>query len=87
MWFYTATRKAKVNYVTKEHLEKNYNNVVRQNQQLLTKVDSLIKLIEQILNILLSYNPKLVEQTKEQLDKINEEGTSAGVEPQGDTSG
>jgi len=72
MWTGTTTR-GKVVYIEKESIENAYTKLVEQNKQLLTKMESMTKLMMQTLNILLSYNPKLAEQTKEELEKINEQ--------------
>ena len=66
--------------------KKNYNGLVEDYQVLLTKTDELIKLLEQILKILIAYNPKLAEKTKEQLEKINEQKDGTRAEPRGDTT-
>tara|TARA_R100000306_G_C4294966_1_gene102087 strand:+ start:123 stop:356 length:234 start_codon:yes stop_codon:yes gene_type:complete len=63
----------KVDYIDSEQAKKSYSELLEEYEGLLTKLESISKLLEQILNILLSYNPKLAEQTKEQLDKINEQ--------------
>ena len=86
MWTGNTTR-GKVVYVEKEHIKKAYSELVEQNKQLLTKIDSLSKLVEQMLNILLSYNPKLAEQTKEELEKINEQTDDTRDKPKSDTTG
>ena len=72
MWTGTTTG-GKVVYVEREELEKAYSELMHQNKQLLNKIVEINKLVEQTLNILLSYNPKLAEQTKEELEKINEQ--------------
>ena len=69
-----------------EHIKKSHSDLLDEYQVLLTKSDELIKLLEQILDILLAYNPKLVEQTKEQLEKINEQKDGTGAESRGDTT-
>ena len=38
-----------------------------------------------MLNILLSYNPKLAEQTKDELEKINDKTDDKGDESTGDS--
>ena len=70
-----------------EHIRKSYSDLLDEYQVLLTKSDELIKLLEQILDILLAYNPKLGEQTKELLEKINEQKDDTRGKPRGDTSG
>ena len=72
MWTGTTTR-GKVVYVQREELEKAHSQIMEQNKQLLKKISEMSILWEQTLNILLSYNPKLAEQTKEELEKINEQ--------------
>ena len=85
-WTSTKTLSYKIMYEDVEHLKKNYNGVVEDYQVLLTKTDELIKLLEQILKILIAYNPKLAEKTKEQLEKINEQKDGTRAEPRGDTT-
>lgn len=70
-----------------EHIRKSHSDLLDEYQVLLTKSDELIKLLEQILDILLAYNPKLGEQTKELLEKINEQKDDTRGKPRGDTSG
>ncbi len=86
MWTGDATGGNAV-YVEREELEKAYSELIQQNKQLLNKIDAIVKLVEQTLNILLSYNPKLAEQTKEELEKINEQTDNKRDKPQSDTSG
>jgi len=86
MWTGTTTR-GKVVYVQREELEKAHSQLIEQNKQLLTKIESMTKLVEQMLSILLSYNPKLAEQTKEELEKINEQTDDTRDKSQSDTSG
>lgn len=74
-------------YVQREELEKACTELMHQNKQLLNKIVEINKLVEQTLNILLSYNPKLAEQTKEELEKINEQTDDKRDKPQSDTSG
>ena len=85
MWTGNTTR-GKVIYI-EEQLKKEYSELMGQNKQLLTKIDSLTKLVEQMLSILLSYNPKLAEQTKEELEKINEQTDDTRDKPTSDTTG
>ena len=84
MWTGNTTR-GKVIYI-EEQLKKEYSELMGQNKQLLTKIDSLTKLVEQMLSILLSYNPKLAEQTKEELEKINEQTDDTRDKPTSDTT-
>ena len=74
-------------YVQREELEKACTELMHQNKQLLNKIVEINKLVEQTLNILLSYNPKLAEQTKEELEKINEQTVDKRDKSQSDTSG
>lgn len=85
-WTSTKTLSYKIMYEDVEHIKKNYNGLVEDYQVLLTKTDELIKLLEQILKILIAYNPKLAEKTKEQLEKINEQKDGTRAEPRGDTT-
>ena len=80
----SATQDVKVKYDVDSVVE--YNKLAKEYQTLLTKLESISKLIEQILNILLSYNPKVAEQVKEQLEKINEQNDDKSPEPRGDTT-
>ena len=84
MWTGNTTR-GKVIYI-EEQLKKEHSELMGQNKQLLTKIDSLTKLVEQMLSILLSYNPKLAEQTKEELEKINEQTDDTRDKPKGNTT-
>ena len=80
----SATQDVEVKYDVDSVVE--YNKLAKEYQTLLTKLESISKLIEQILKILLSYNPKVAEQVKEQLEKINEQNDDKSPEPRGDTS-
>ena len=71
----------KVDYIDSEQAKKNYSELLEEYEVLLTKLESVSKLLEQILNILLSYNPKLAEQTKEQLEKINDQTDNKEPKP------
>ena len=86
MWTGTTTG-GKVVYVEREELEKAYSELMHQNKQLLNKIVEINKLVEQTLNILLSYNPKLAEQTKEELEKINEQTDDNEDKPRGNIAG
>ena len=86
MWTGITTG-GKAVYVQREELEKACTELMHQNKQLLNKIVEINKLVEQTLNILLSYNPKLAEQTKEELEKINEQTDNKRDKPQSDTSG
>ena len=86
MWTGTTTR-GKVVYVQREELEKAHSKIIEQNKQLLKKISEMSILWEQTLNILLSYNPKLAEQTKEELEKINEQTSDINDKSRSDISG
>ena len=86
MWTGTTTR-GKVVYVQREELEKAHSKIIEQNKQLLKKISEMSILWEQTLNILLSYNPKLAEQTKEELEKINEQTNDSNDKSRSDISG
>lgn len=86
MWTGTTTR-GKVVYVQREELEKAHSQIMEQNKQLLKKISEMSILWEQTLNILLSYNPKLAEQTKEELEKINEQTSDINDKSRSDISG
>ena len=86
MWTGTTTR-GKVVYVQREELEKAHSQIMEQNKQLLKKISEMSILWEQTLNILLSYNPKLAEQTKEELEKINEQTNNIKDKSRSDISG
>ena len=74
-------------YTEKEQLENNITELVKQNKLLLTKIDAITKLVEQMLDILLSYNPKLPEQSKKELEKIYEQTDDTRDKPKSDTPG
>ena len=74
-------------YTEKEQLENNITELVKQNKLLLTKIDAITKLVEQMLDILLSYNPKLAEQSKKELEKIYEQTDDTRDKPKSDTPG
>ena len=74
-------------YTEKEQLENNITELVKQNKLLLIKIDAITKLVKQMLDILLSYNPKLAEQTKEELEKINEQTNDINNKSRSDISG
>tara|TARA_R100001510_G_C7656104_1_gene215742 strand:- start:741 stop:1001 length:261 start_codon:yes stop_codon:yes gene_type:complete len=86
MWTGTTTR-GKVVYVQREELEKAHSQIMEQNKQLLKKISEMSILWEQTLNILLSYNPKLAEQTKEELEKINEQTNDINDKSRSDIPG
>ena len=77
----------KVDYIEPDQINKRYAKLVEDYEELLTKMSSISKLLEQILNILLSYNPKLAEQTKEELEKINEQTDDNEDKPRGNIPG
>ena len=74
-------------YTEKEQLENNITELVKQNKLLFIKIDAITKLVKQMLDILLSYNPKLAEQTKEELEKINEQTNDINNKSRSDISG
>ena len=74
-------------YTEKEQLENNITELVKQNKLLLTKIDAITKLVKQMLDILLSYNPKLAEQSKKELEKIYEQTDDTRDKPKSDTPG
>ena len=85
-WTLSKTLPYKVMYEDIEHIKKSHSDLLDEYQVLLTKSDELIKLLEQILKILIAYNPKLAEKTKEQLEKINEQKDDSSTESRGDTT-
>ena len=86
MWTGNTTG-GKAVYVQRIELEKAHSQLIEQNKQLLTKIESMTKLVEQMLSILLSYNPKLAELTKEELEKINEQADDTKDKSTGDIPG
>jgi len=76
----------KVMYEETEQIKKYNNSLTKEVEVLLTKIEDFTKLVEQLINILLSYNPKLAEQIKEQLEKINEKADDKRTEPPSDIS-
>lgn len=85
-WTSTKTLPYKVMYEDIEQIKKSHSDLLDEYRVLLTKSDELIKLLEQILDILIAYNPKLAEQTKELLEKINEKKNDTRGKPRGDSS-
>ena len=85
-WTKTQTLPYKIMYEETEQIKKDYGKLLNEYKSLLTKVDSISKLLKQIVSILLSYNPKLAEQTQEQLEKINEESDYSRNKPRSDIS-
>tara|TARA_R100001594_G_scaffold12533_5_gene27807 strand:- start:1891 stop:2175 length:285 start_codon:yes stop_codon:yes gene_type:complete len=77
----------KVMYEETEQIKKQNTSLLKEVQVLLIKIAELTKLVNELTNILLSYNPKVAEQTKEQLEKINDETDDKGTEPRGDIPG
>jgi single-stranded DNA-specific DHH superfamily exonuclease len=75
-----------VNYVEPDERNKQYTELADEYSKLLSKMNAITILIEQAVEILLSYNPKLAEQTKEELEKINEETDDKGDESTGDST-
>ena len=76
-----------MDYIEPEELNKQYTELADEYKKLLTKINSITKLLEQAVKILLSYNPKLAEQTKNELEKINDKTGDKGDESSGDSSG
>lgn len=74
-----------VEYIDPDELNKKYTELASEYSKLLSKINSITILIENAVEILLSYNPKLAEQTKDELEKINEETDDKGDEPTGDS--
>jgi len=77
----------KVDYIEPEELNKKYTELADEYNKLLTKIDSITKLLKQAVKILLSYNPKLAKQTKNELEKINDKTDDKGDESSSDSSG
>ena len=75
----------KVEYMEPEELSKQYTELAEEHKTLLKKMESITKLVENAISILLSYNTKLADQTKKELEKINEETDDNGDEPSGDS--
>ena len=75
----------KVDYIDPEELSRRYTELADDYNKLLSKINAITKLIEQAVEMLLSYNPKLAEQTKEELEKINDKTDDNGDEPSGDS--
>tara|TARA_R110000824_G_scaffold114061_3_gene264283 strand:- start:1018 stop:1272 length:255 start_codon:yes stop_codon:yes gene_type:complete len=76
----------KVVYTEPEELSRRYTELADDYKKLLSKINAITKLIEQTVEMLLSYNPKLAEQTKEELEKINDKTDDKGDESTGDSS-
>ena len=68
-------------------IKKDNTSLSKEVQVLLIKISELTKLVNELTNILLSYNPKIAEQTQEQLEKINDETDDKGTEPRNDITG
>ena len=77
----------KVNYIEPDELSKKYTELAEDYKKLLSRMESITILLEQTVEILLSYNPKLAEQTKDELEKINDKTDDKGDESSGDSSG
>ena len=76
----------KVDYLEPDEISRQYTELAGEYSKLLTKIESITKLLEQTVKILLSYNPKLAEQTKDELEKINDKTDDKGDEPTSDSS-
>ena len=77
----------KVDYLEPDEISRQYTELAGEYSKLLSKIESITKLLEQTVKILLSYNPKLAEQTKDELEKINDKTDDKGDEPTSDSSG
>ena len=75
----------KVNYIEPDELSKKYTELAEDYKKLLSRMESITILLEQTVEILLSYNPKLAEQTKDELEKINDKTDDKGDESTGDS--
>ena len=76
----------KVDYLEPDEISRQYTELAGEYSKLLSKIESITKLLEQTVKILLSYNPKLAEQTKDELEKINDKTDDKGDEPTSDSS-
>ena len=76
----------KVDYLEPDEISRQYTELAGEYSKLLSKIESITKLLEQTVKILLSYNPKLAEQTKYELEKINDKTDDKGDEPTSDSS-
>ena len=75
----------KVDYIEPDELSKRYTELAEDYKKLLSRMESITILLEQTVEILLSYNPKLAEQTKDELEKINDKTDDKGDESTGDS--
>jgi|TARA_R100001594_G_scaffold143667_1_gene191923 hypothetical protein len=75
----------KVDYIEPDELSKRYTELAEDYKKLLSRMESITILLEQTVEILLSYNPKLAEQTKDELEKINDKTDDKGDESSGDS--
>ena len=75
----------KVDYIEPDELSKKYTELAEDYKKLLSRMESITILLEQTVEILLSYNPKLAEQTKDELEKINDKTDDKGDESTGDS--
>ena len=76
----------KVDYLEPDEISRQYTELAGEYSKLLSKIEAITKLLEQTVKILLSYNPKLAEQTKDELEKINDKTDDKGDEPTSDSS-
>ena len=77
----------KVDYLEPEELSRQYTELAEEYSKLLSRIESITKLQEQTVKILLSYNPKIAEQLNIELEKINDKADDKGDEPTSDSSG
>ena len=75
----------KVDYIEPDELSKRYTELAEDYKKLLSRMESITILLEQTVEILLSYNPKLAEQTKDELEKINDKTDDKGDESSSDS--
>ena len=75
-----------MDYLEPDEISRQYTELAGEYSKLLSKIESITKLLEQTVKILLSYNPKLAEQTKDELEKINDKTDDKGDEPTSDSS-
>ena len=75
-----------MDYIEPDELSKRYTELAEDYKKLLSRMESITILLEQTVEILLSYNPKLAEQTKDELEKINDKTDDKGDEPTSDSS-
>ena len=74
-----------MDYIEPDELSKRYTELAEDYKKLLSRMESITILLEQTVEILLSYNPKLAEQTKDELEKINDKTDDKGDESSSDS--